>query len=122
MKHSDHIKSHDLDLIANIVQEWWDERSYRNAYGYPADWDEYFRLNEERVEMIVQEMLLDTHPAVLEADGFRNLAIDLIDIFDEELHAQTYYIEDGVSAIYDWLKSYSDYTGNRPFDTAMHTS
>jgi hypothetical protein len=55
-------------------------------------------------------------------DGFRNLAIDLIDIFDEELHAQTYYIEDGVSAIYDWLKSYSDYTGNRPFDTAMQTS
>lgn len=35
MKHSDHIKSHDLDLIASKVQNWWEEceRDYRDADG-----------------------------------------------------------------------------------------
>ena len=110
MKPIDHIKSHDLDLITDKVQDWWSEceRGYRDADGETLDWDAYFMLNEERVEMIVQEMLLDTHPAVLEAGGFRNLAIELIDIFEDELHAQKYHIEYGVSAVYDCLKPKSD--------------
>jgi hypothetical protein len=110
MKPIDHIKSHDLDLITDKVQGWWNqcERCYRDAAGEPLDWDAYFLLNEERVEMIVQEMLLDTHPTVLEAGGFRNLAIELLDIFEDELHPQMYYIEEGVAAVYDWLKPQSN--------------
>ena len=35
MKHSDHIKSHDLDLVASKVQCWWDEceRDHRDDDG-----------------------------------------------------------------------------------------
>lgn len=35
MKHSDHIKSHDLDLVASKVRCWWDERErdHRDDYG-----------------------------------------------------------------------------------------
>ncbi len=109
MKPVDHIKSHDLDLITDKVQSWWEqcERGYRDADGEPFNWDEYSTLNEERVEMILREMLFDTHFAVLEAGGFRNLAINLIEEFDEELNPQMYYIEYGVSAVYDWLKPQS---------------
>ena len=51
MKHSDHIKSHDLDTITANVQRWWEEceRGYRDADGEPLDWDEYSALNEQRV-------------------------------------------------------------------------
>lgn len=106
----DHIKSHDLGSITDKVQCWWEhcERGYRDADGEPFNWDEYSTLNEGRVEMILREMLLDTHSTVLEAGGFRNLAIDLIEEFDEELDPQMYYIEYGVTAVYDWLKSQSN--------------
>lgn len=105
----DHFKSHDLSAITDKVQSWWEEceRDYRDDDGEPVDWDEYSALNQERVEMILQEMLLDTHPAVLEAGGFRALAIELIEEFVEELDPQMYYIEYGVSAVYDRLQSKS---------------
>ncbi len=106
MRTEDHFKSHDLGLITDNVQSWWEEceRSYRDVDGEPLDWDEYFALNEQRIEMLLRQMLLDTHPDVLEIGGFRNLALALIEEFDEELHAQMYYIEYGVAAIYDWLQ------------------
>ncbi len=106
MKPVVHIRSHDLGSIAANVQRWWEEceRGCRDADGEPLDWDEYSALNEERVEMLLREMLLDTHPAVLDAGGFRDLAIDLIAEFDEELDPQTYYIEYGVSAVYGWVQ------------------
>lgn len=107
MKHSDHIKSHDLDTIASKVQRWWEEceRDYRNADGDPIDWEAYFALNEMRVEMALREMLWDTHPHVLKAGGFRPLAIELIDLFEEELHPQMYYIEYGVAAVFEWIQA-----------------
>ena len=104
-----HIKCHDLGSITDKVQCWWEqcERGYRDADGEPFNWDEYSTLNEERVEMVLREILLDTHSAVLAAGGFRNLAIDLIEELDEELDPQMYYIEYGVTAVYDWLKHQS---------------
>ena len=109
MNFVEHFKSHDLSSITANVQRWWEEceRGCRDADGEPFDWDEYSALNEQRVEMLLREMLLDTHPAVLNAGGFRDLAIDLIEEFDDELDPQMYYIEYGVSAVYDWLKPQS---------------
>lgn len=112
MKHSGHIKSHDLDLIASKVQNWWEEceRDYRDADGDPIDWEAYFALNELRVEMVLREMLWVTHPDILRAGGFRPLAIELIDKFDEELHPQMYYIEYGVAAVHEWIKAAARHT------------
>ena len=105
MKNSNYILNHDVDAISKKVQGWWEEceRSYRDDDGDPIDWDEYFELNEQRVEMILREMVSEDHPAVKKRKSYRKLATDLIDIYEEELHAQMYYIEYGVAAIYEQM-------------------
>ncbi len=107
MNNAEYILSHDIDAISQKVQNWWNEceRSYRDDDGDPIDWDKYFDLNEERVEMILREMVSEEHPALKKAKSYRNFAVKMIETYEEELHAQMYYIEYGVSAIYQHLTS-----------------